>query len=138
MRWLPAALLAGFLACSAANIGPMPNGEIQDEFVTRLRTVGEWLSRYGEAIYGTRGGPIPPGDWGVTTRKGDHVYVHVLHWTAPLLALPPIENVNTARMLLDGSPVEFTQSSSGVVLKIAAATKGEVDGVVVLTLGRNR
>jgi hypothetical protein len=39
----------------------------QEEFVTRLRAVGEWLSRYGDAIYSTRGGPLPPADWGVTT-----------------------------------------------------------------------
>ncbi|HKT25845.1 MAG TPA: alpha-L-fucosidase [Terriglobales bacterium] len=61
------------------NIGPMPNGEIQQEFVDRLHAVGEWLSTYGESIYGTRGGPIPPGDWGVTTQKADKVFVHVLN-----------------------------------------------------------
>src|SRR5689334_11978453 len=72
------------------NIGPLPSGEIQDEFATRLRAVGEWLSKYGVTIYGTRGGPIPPGDWGVTTQKGDTVYVHVLHWNAQMLALPPL------------------------------------------------
>jgi alpha-L-fucosidase len=121
------------------NIGPMPNGEIQEEFVTRLRAVGEWLSRYGEAIYSTRGGPFPPADWGATTQKGDKVYVHVLNWSAPLLALPPaVKMINTARLLSDGSPVEFTQSSNGIVLKIRIPAKGEVDRVVVLTFAKDR
>src|SRR6185312_8913189 len=70
------------------NIGPMPNGEIQQEFVDRLHAVGEWLSLYGDSIYGTRGGPIPPADWGVTTQKADKIFVHVLNWSAHLLALP--------------------------------------------------
>jgi alpha-L-fucosidase len=117
------------------NIGPQPNGEIQEEFVTRLRAVGEWLSRYGEAIYSTRGGPLPPSDWGVTTQKANKVYVHILNWNAQLLALPPIpRTVKAAQMLLTGSPVQFTQSSNGLVLHVPAAKKDEVDRVIVLAL----
>ena len=130
---------AGNNANLLLNIGPMPNGEIQDEFATRLHAVGAWLSRYGDAIYGTRGGPLPPADWGVTTQKDDNVYVHVLNWNAPLLALPPIsKTIGAARLLSDASKVEFTQSSNGVVLKVPAAAKGEVDRVVVLTLAKNK
>jgi alpha-L-fucosidase len=119
------------------NIGPMPNGEIQEEFVTRLHALGEWLSRYGESIYGTRGGPIAPGDWGATTQKGDNVYVHVLNWNAPLLALPPIpRTIRAARLLANGSAVEFTQSAKGVVLSAPPGAKGEVDRVIVLSLAK--
>jgi alpha-L-fucosidase len=116
------------------NIGPMPNGEIQEEFVTRLHAVGEWVARYGESIYGTRGGPLAPGDWGVTTQKGDKVYVHVLHWNAPLLALPAFERRIAGAEMLGGSAVEFTQSGDGVVVKVPAAAGKEVDRVVVLSL----
>jgi alpha-L-fucosidase len=119
------------------NIGPMPNGEIQEEFVTRLHAVGEWVSRYGESIYGTRGGPLAPGDWGVTTQKGDKVYVHVLHWNAPLLALPAFERKIAGAEMLGGGAVEFTQSGDGVVVKVPAATAKELDRVVVLRLAGN-
>jgi alpha-L-fucosidase len=119
------------------NIGPMPNGEIQDEFVTRLHAVGEWLSRYSESIYGTRGGPIAPGDWGATTQNGDNVYVHVLNWNAPLLALPPMpRSIRAAKQLLNGSAVEFTQNAKGVVLTVPPAPKGEMDRVIVLNLAK--
>jgi alpha-L-fucosidase len=129
---------AGNNANLLLNIGPMPNGEIQEEFVTRLNAIGEWLSRYGESIYGTRGGPIPPADWGVTTHKQNKVYVHVLHWNAPLLAIPPVSSkILSAQSLLSGSPVEFTQTSDGVVLKIPEAKGNELDRVVVLNLAGN-
>jgi alpha-L-fucosidase len=120
------------------NIGPMPNGEIQQEFVSRLHSVGEWLSKYGDSIYGTRGGPIPPGDWGVTTqKKDDKIYVHVLSWSAPLLALPPIERkIAHAQLLVEGTAVTFTQSAEGVVLSVPQAKAGETDRVIVLTLSR--
>jgi len=117
------------------NIGPMPNGEIQPEFVTRLQAVGEWLSNYGDSIYGTRGGPIAPGEWGVTTQKDNKIYVHILSWRAPLFAIPPIANkVVEAHSMLDASPVEFTQKSDGVVLRVPLPKSDEVDRVVVLTL----
>ena len=115
------------------NIGPMPNGEIQPEFVTRLRAVGEWVSRYGDSIYGTRGGPWMPGDWGVSTQKKDKVYVHVLHWNAPLLALPPLgKTVKSAHALSDHVAVTVTQNAEGIVLRLPPAKKAEVDRVVIL------
>ncbi len=125
---------AGNNANLLLNIGPMPNGEIQEEFVTRLHAVGEWLAQYGDSIYGTRGGPIAPADWGVTTQKGDNVYVHVLSWNAKLLALPAISStIHRARMLTDGSAVPFSQTKDGIVLTLPQAKAGETDRVVVLT-----
>jgi alpha-L-fucosidase len=117
------------------NIGPYPNGEIDPQFVTRLHAVGEWMSKYGDSIYGTRGGPIPPGDWGVTTQKGNRIYVHVLNWSAPLLAIAPLPNkIASAHLLLDGSSVDFTQNADGIVLKLRPQGKDETDRVIVLTL----
>ncbi len=119
------------------NIGPMPNGEIQEPFVTRLHAVGEWMSRYGDSIYGTRGGPVAAGEWGVTTHKGNRIFVHVLNWHAPLLALPPLnETVKSAQMLVGDAPVGFKQGSNGVVLTVPPAASGDVDRVVVLTINR--
>ena len=119
------------------NIGPYPNGEIDPQFVTRLHAVGEWLSKYGDSIYGTRGGPTPPGDWGVTTQKENKIYVHVLNWGSPLLALPPIEaKISSAHLLLGSDRVELTQSADGVILKLRAPGKDETDRVIVLTVSK--
>ena len=119
------------------NIGPLPNGEIQEEFSSRLRAVGQWLGKYGVSIYGTRGGPVAPSDWGVTTQKGDTVYVHVLNWKAPLLALPPFpRKVVGAQELIQGSKLQVAQSENGVVIPLLPAEKGQTDRVVVLTLAK--
>jgi len=119
------------------NIGPYPNGEIDPEFVTRLHAVGDWLSKYGDSIYGTRGGPLAPANWGVTTQKENKIYIHVLDWNAPLLALPPIEGkIMSAQLLIDGSKIDVTQTIDGVVLKPPAPKAEEVDRVVVLTVAK--
>ena len=89
--------LIGFLVRAAGNdanlllnIGPRPDGTIQPEAAERLRALGDWLRVYGSSIYRTRGGPVPPREWGVTTRRGDTVFVHVLDWPDRLLALPDL------------------------------------------------
>jgi hypothetical protein len=60
--------------------------------------------------------------------------VHVLHWNAPLLALPAFERKIAGAEMLGGGTVEFTQSGDGVVVKVPAAAGKEVDRVVVLKL----
>ncbi len=128
---------AGSNANLLLNIGPMPNGEIQEEFVTRLLAVGEWMARYGDSIYGTRGGPIAPADWGVTTQKDDRVYVHVLHWNGKLLALPAMPApVRSARIFPDGEPVAYSQNGDGIVLTIPENKERKVDEVIVLGMAR--
>jgi alpha-L-fucosidase len=120
------------------NIGPYPNGEIDPQFVTRLHAVGDWLAKYGDSIYGSRGGPIAPADWGVTTQRGDKVYVHVLNWAAPLLALPPMQGkIVAAHSLLDNQSIEFSQTGEGLVLHVPPAGKDEIDRVIVLQIAKS-
>jgi alpha-L-fucosidase len=130
---------AGSNANFLLNIGPMPNGEIQPEFAKRLKEAGMWMKQYGESIYGTRGGPVTPGPWGVTTQRSSTVYVHVLDWNQPVLALAGLPRpVRSARMLRDGSSVEFSVASEGLVLKLAEPQPGEADRVIVLELAETK
>jgi alpha-L-fucosidase len=70
---------AGYNSNFLLNVGPMPNGKIQPEFANTLKEIGMWTDKYGETIYGTRGGPVSPRTWGVTTQKANKVYVHILN-----------------------------------------------------------
>lgn len=69
---------AGRNANFLLNIGPMPDGSIQTEFVDTLLKAGEWLKQNGETIYGTRGNVIHVQDWGLATVKGNTVYLHIM------------------------------------------------------------
>jgi alpha-L-fucosidase len=70
---------AGRNANFLLNVGPMPNGKIQSEFVDTLNKVGEWMRKYGETIYDTRGNIVAPQQWGVVTQKGNVLYAHILN-----------------------------------------------------------
>ena len=117
------------------NVGPMPNGEIQAEFVQTLAEIGEWTSRYGESIYGTRGGVIKSQDWGTITKKGNTRYVHVLKVPSePYVFIPEYtEKVKSARTF-DGTAIEFKQVEEGVFLYPTSIDRESVDTIFKLEI----
>ncbi|MCI0338004.1 MAG: alpha-L-fucosidase [Acidobacteria bacterium] len=127
---------AGYNANFLLNVGPMPNGKIQPEFVTRLKDIGQWLEKNGETIYGTRGGPLTPRPWGVTTRKGNKVYLHIINWPDSVLSMPKMpQKVKTAKFFKDGSKVEFLEHDKyGFFIRIPQTAVDEIDTIVVLEL----
>jgi len=122
---------AGYNTNFLLNVGPLPNGQIQPEFVERLRGVGKWVERNGESIYETRGGPLRPTSWGATTQRPGKIYVHVMDYDGDLLALSKLPPVKSAKVLTSGAPVAVTEIQGGIVLHLPE-TRDEGDTVVVL------
>ena len=121
------------------NIGPRPDGTIQPEAVERLRGIGTWLEGFGASVYGTRGGPFPPRPWGVSTQRGDSVFVHVLEWPDRVLALPPLEGrVLSANMLDTGRRVEVSVTGQGLTLTLPSGGLEQPDRVIVLQTARRK
>jgi alpha-L-fucosidase len=128
---------AGHDANLLLNIGPRPDGTIQPEAADRLREIGRWLGTFGPSVYGTRAGPVPPRDWGVTTRRGDTVFVHVLKWNDRALSLPDVGGrVIRARMFASGESVDVLQTGDALTLTLPRGGEALPDRVVVLTLRR--
>jgi alpha-L-fucosidase len=125
---------AGHNANFLLNVGPRPDGTIQPEFAERLQEIGAWLRANGESIYGTRQGPVPPRDWGVTTQKGKRVFLHLLKIEDDVLALPPLPGKITKAALLGGARVEYLENRLGVMLKVDRAARDPIDTVVVLEM----
>ena len=118
------------------NVGPLPTGQIDPREMDRLQRVGAWLAKNGESIYGTRGGPFPPGDYGVSTRKGDTVYVHVLKWPEGEVVLPPLQDRVVSARVLSGGKAGVRQTGDGLWISVAPAERTEPDTIVVLELTR--
>ena len=136
--------LVGYLVRAAGNggnlllnIGPRPDGTISPEFSARLDSIGTWLQTFGPSIYATRAGPVTPRSWGATTRRGDTVFVHVLDWPDPQLALPSLGvRVRSVYVLRDKTALRFQESATGVTVTLPAAGANEPDRVIVLVTGR--
>ena len=112
---------AGRNANLLLNIGPEPSGKLPEEAVGRLREIGKWLQQYGETIYGTRGGEVEPHTWGVSTRKGNRLFIHVLDLADQALFVPLKYNkVKRAIEFKSGKKVKFTRVDGGITLQFDA------------------
>lgn len=125
---------AGKNANLLMNIGPQPDGCLPAVALQRLEEMGEWLKQYGETIYGTRGGPVAPHDWGVTTQKGNKVYVHILNFKDNALLLPLTgKKVKNAITFKDKYAVKFTNTKAGTLLEFAEVPT-DIDFVIELSI----
>ena len=97
------------------NIGPQPNGELPATALDRLKEMGEWLRASGESIYGTTAGDLEEQPWGVTTRNGNALYLHILDLDSNTLELPLWCKVKSATVL-NGNAVKFKKTKTGVTL----------------------
>ncbi|CAN5809570.1 alpha-L-fucosidase [soil metagenome] len=127
---------AGRNANFLLNIGPMPNGVIQSEFTDTLKLVGDWLAKYGESVYGTRGKIIAPQEWGVVTKKDNTLYVHVLKpVTGSYIFIPAIPfTFKTAVSLNNGNSIKFKQVPEGVFVYNDGNMTDETDNIIKLTI----
>ncbi len=141
-EWKTPKQVVGMLAHCASgggnlllNIGPRADGNVPAESERTLRQVGEWLGAYGGSIYGTQRSPFFTST-GVTTLKGNTLYVHVLRWPGHELVVPRLRNrVRSVHMMQGGEPVSFTQKADRLFLeKLPSRAPNELDTVIVVEL----
>lgn len=126
---------AGMNSNLLLNIGPRPDGRLPDEAVERLKEMGKWTKRYGETIFGTRGGLIKPCQWGVSTQKGDTLYLHILHLEEQTLTIPlDTKNIKSARMYDGGGKLKISKAGNGSASISLPATPQGVDTIVEIVL----
>ena len=133
--------LAYDLACpverkAETKVRIQPDGALPAAALERLDSMGRWLRANGETIYGTQAGPVSPRSWGVTTRRGDKIYVHILDWPDEELFVPVRdERIRQAVRFADKRAVAFSQDKAGVTLRLGEKPAG-ADCIVELTVGK--
>lgn len=118
------------------NVAPSPEGAIPSNQKEQLRLIGQFMKKNGEAIYGTRPGPLQPVDhvYGMT-HKDNHYYLHILDVEAfEGMELPPLPGKIVKCELLDGSTVPFEQNEQGVVIEVPRDSVELYDTIVRLVI----
>lgn len=64
------------------NIGPKGDGVFDSKDQVILKGIGAWMKINGESIYGSVASVLPLQSWGVSTVKGNKLYLHVFEWPA--------------------------------------------------------
>jgi len=108
-----------------ANVGPTPDGAIPPKQTATLEEVGQWLTRYGRAIYGTRPGPLQPVDdvYG-TTHAGQSVFIHIFNWPSDELTLPPLDGKIASVQNLSGDGAAWQADPVSLRVSVPPAARG--------------
>ena len=117
------------------NIGPQPDGCLPAAALDRLSGIGEWMGRYGESVYATDATGIPEQSWGVTTRRGNTIYMHLIGPLegCPVVHLPVEGKVKSVTALKDGSALKYRVENGGVSITLKE-TPSDIDYVIAVEL----
>jgi alpha-L-fucosidase len=117
------------------NVGPMPNGEIEARQVERLKEIGDWLKKYGDTIYSTRGGPFKTGEWGGSTYSGNNIYLHIVNWgDKSTFMLPKIDKEIISCKALTGGKATMRQTDKGIEISLPRNNIDDLDTIIALQL----
>ena len=117
------------------NVGPMPDGRIEQRQITRLKEIGDWLKLNSEAIYNTLGGPYEPTNNYATTRKGNKIYLHVLKTDTSAITLKAIPGRKVLKAgTMDGESVPVEKGDDTFKVMLPQSRSGKTEYVIVLEL----
>jgi len=127
---------AGRNANLLLNIGPMANGLVQPEFVDTLAVAGKWMQQYGESVYGTRGGPLAPQSWGITTQKDKKIYIHLFATPENNTILLPTgkQKIKSVTVLGAASAVPYKQQKEAIAISTSTIPLQGPDTVIAVEL----
>lgn len=118
------------------NVGPMPDGTIQQEFTDTLKVLGSWLQKNGESIYGTRGGITKEQQWGVVTAGEKKWYAHILRSPLQSYIFIPDVTVKVAKAVLlsNKTTLKFKQQAEGLFVYTDGLLLDDIDTIIELQL----
>ena len=118
------------------NVGPMPDGTIQQEFTDTLALMGKWLQQYGTTVYGTRGAITTPKSWGGFTQKDKTVYMHILQkQESDYIFIPELKQKIKKATSFDGKTnIKFKQQPEGTFIYLNGISWDAIDTILELQM----
>lgn len=120
------------------NVGPMPDGRIEQRQIQRLKEMGNWLKTNGEAIYGTKGGPYKPDSLFSSTRKGQKLFLHLYSNKNSSLTIPSVPGKQIIKAyFLGGAIVRFKAEGTKTTLTWSGSMPNTICSILVLEMDGN-
>jgi alpha-L-fucosidase len=146
-RKTPREVLTRLITCVSMNgnmllnIGPNADGTVQRWQGAIMGRVGRWLAKHGEAIYGCVAEWQPPFNNGLapwrTTRKGDTLYLHLLHYPGESFAVANLHDyrLETAELLDTGKRLDIVHEPARDVIRgLPRHSPDEIAAVVKIAI----
>jgi len=121
------------------NLGPRADGTIPDAQKQRIRALGTWLDRNGEAVYGTR--PWRTAGTGSVrfTWKEDTLYAITFtkpfrEWTTDVIRKEEAEKVTSVRLLGGASSLSFDHEDGTFSVEVPEGAEDQLAYVFAITM----
>ena len=122
---------AGYGSNLLLNVGPMPNGKIQEEHINSLKEIGVWISKNGQTIYKTKKGPIEPSDEITSTRRGNKIYIHLMNSKRESYFIPDFAfKIKKAIYFGTNSKVNYSNTKSGLTINVSKENRNDIDTII--------
>ncbi len=118
------------------NVGPRADGTIPEDQAERLREMGQQLEMFGEAVYGTRGGPFVNDKTGGMTYRGNNLYVHVWDWPDNRITLPRLDAQVLSVSSLTAKELDYSIEDGMLTFAVSAQDRLMPNTVIKVELDR--
>ena len=126
---------AGYGSNLLLNVGPMPNGKIQEEHIESLKKIGNWVKQNGQTIYNTKRGPIAPSDEIASTQNGNIVYIHLLDNKKSEYNIEGFKSkFKKITYLRSGNKVSIKKSKEGLSIRLDDKEIDHIDTILKMEL----
>ncbi len=118
------------------NIGPDALGQVPQQSIDALHSIGDWMKINSEAIYATKASPLGTLTWGRCTQKpvkGNTVlYFSVFDWPKDgKLVIPGLSQpVISAKLLAGGTSLKTKNSNAGLEISVPAKAPDAIASVI--------
>ncbi|MFV0606118.1 MAG: alpha-L-fucosidase [Niabella sp.] len=110
--------------------GPKWDGEFDSLQVSRLEEVGDWLKKFGNTMYSTKGGPWYPAKWGGATYRNNKAFVHITDLSLKELILPALPNTIISVKCITGGNVTYKKAADEWIFDLSNAGHGNESVIV--------
>ena len=126
---------AGYGSNLLLNVGPMPNGKIQEEHIESLKKIGKWVKQNGQTIYNTKRGPISPSDEIASTQNGNIVYIHLLDYNKSEYYIEGFKSkFKKISYLNSNKKVSYKKTKTGLHLILDKKEINSIDTILIMEL----
>ena len=118
------------------NIGPKGDGTVPAQTTEILESIGEWMTVYGESLYGATRSPFSKEpSWGFYTKKPGKIYLHVFTWPTNGSLTVPSPSDTVKRIFLMNDPenlLNFSESNGEISISIPVNSPNPYNSVIVM------
>lgn len=120
------------------NIGPKGDGTVPEQSVNVLKALGEWMTTFGESIYGSTRSPYKNEPlWGFYTKKPGKLFAHIFEWPADQkLAIPALDNkiIKISLQNNPDKPLKYIISRGNIIITLPKSAPNKINSVLVINV----